>query len=77
MKRPKLTVPAIIALWPNAEEFGSDLGLKYRGGHARVMKVRRAIPRQHWPKVLEAARKRNLALTERDLETAHAVRGAA
>lgn len=66
------TVVEIIELWPTSEAFGDDLGLKRRGDHARVMKVRGRIPRHHWPRVLEAAKKRGLPLNEGVLEAAHA-----
>lgn len=66
-----LTPSDIIGLWPNAARFGEDLGLKRAGDHARVMKVRNRIPRQHWPRVLQAAAERNLPVTEELLKTAH------
>lgn len=65
------SVADIIGMWPTAEAFGDDLGLKRRGDHARVMKVRGRIPRHHWPRVLEAALKRKFHLTEKILEAAH------
>jgi hypothetical protein len=65
-----IDVATIIDRWPSAEAFGQDIGLKYRS-HARTMKVRGSIPRAHWPKVLEAARRRAIALTQQDLEQAH------
>lgn len=71
MKPSTLTVAQIIGLWPTAEAFGDDLELKRRGDHARVMKVRGRIPRQRWPKAIEAAKRRGIALTETDLERAH------
>ena len=61
----------IIDLWPNATRFGEDLGLKRTGDHARVMKVRNRIPKQHWPRVIEAAAARNLPVTEELLKAAH------
>jgi hypothetical protein len=66
-----ITVAEIIGKWPSAEAFGLDLDLKHRGDHARVMKVRGRIPRAHWPRVLEAAKSRGIALTEADLLAAH------
>jgi len=65
------SVAEVIELWPSSEAFGDDLGLKRRGDHARVMKVRRRIPRRHWPQVLEAAERRGLPLSRADLERAH------
>ena len=65
------SVAEIIELWPTSEAFGDDLGLKRRGDHARVMKVRGRIPRHHWPRVLEAAKNRGLPLDEDILEAAH------
>jgi hypothetical protein len=67
-------VADIFGLWPSAEALGEDLGLKRRGDHARVMKVRGRIPRNHWPKLLDAAQKRRITLTERDLERVHEAR---
>lgn len=60
----------IINRWKNAEEFGRDLGLKGYS-HGRVMKRRNSIPPAYWPKVLEAAHKQNIELTESELRAAH------
>ena len=65
------TVADIIGLWPNSEAFAEDLQLKRGGDHARVMKVRGRIPRDHWPRVLEGAARRRIPLTEGMLERAH------
>jgi hypothetical protein len=64
------TVSDIIGQWPSAEAFSSDLGLKHLS-HSRVMKVRGRIPRQHWPRVVEAAKARGLPVTEEVLKAAH------
>lgn len=64
------SVPDIIELWPSAEHFSADLGLKWPG-YGRVMKMRGRIPRKHWPKVLVSAEQRGLPVTERILEQAH------
>ena len=65
------SIPSIIDMWPSAEVFSDDLGLKWRS-HGRTMKLRGAIPKAHWSKVLEAAEKRGLPITEADLIAAHA-----
>ena len=49
----------IISLWPSAEIFAQDIGLKYRS-HGRVMKLRNRIPRGHWDAVIKAARSRDI-----------------
>jgi hypothetical protein len=67
-----LTVRDLIKLWPNAEAFAADLGLKNGGSHARVMKMRGSIPRVYWPAMVEAAGRRGFALTEEQIKTAHA-----
>ena len=64
---------SIIGRWPSAEKFSADIGLKYPS-HARVMKVRNSIPISYWPKVLEAAKDRDIHLTEEDLLTAQKTR---
>lgn len=66
-------VARIISLWPSAEHYAADIGLKYPS-YARVMKMRRRIPTRYWAVTLAAAEKRGLALTEQDLEAAHARR---
>lgn len=66
-----MNVARIIDLWPSAEIFADDIGLRYRS-HGRVMKARGRIAREHWPKVIAAAAKRNLPVTSDDLEKAHA-----
>lgn len=63
-------VADIISLWPSAEAFAKDLGLKHIG-HGRVMKLRGRIPRQHWPRVLAAAERRSIPITEQMLEQAN------
>ena len=61
----------IINLWPSAEIFADDLGLKWRS-HGRVMKSRGRIPEKYWPAVVEAAKKRNLKkITFSALERIH------
>jgi hypothetical protein len=68
------SVITIIGLWPTTAAFASDLGLKRGADHARVMKVRRRIPRHRWSRVLEAAQARGIDLTRQALESAHTVR---
>lgn len=65
------TVADVIGLWPTSEAFGDDLGLKRRGDHARVMKVRGRIPRDRWPKVIEGAKRRGIPVDEHTLEAVH------
>lgn len=64
------TVADVISLWPSAEVFADDLGLKYRS-HARVMKVRASIPEKYWPKVVDAAARRGIPITKDLLEQVH------
>jgi hypothetical protein len=71
MAQPATGIATIIGLWPTTQTFADDLGLKRGADHARVMKVRRRIPRRHWPRVLEAAQARGIPLTQQTLETAH------
>ena len=53
------SVRTLIELWPSAEVFSDDLGLKYRS-HGRVMKMRNRIPHTYWTAVIEAARRRKI-----------------
>jgi hypothetical protein len=64
------TVADLIELWPSAEVFGADIGLKWPG-HARVMKLRGRIPDDYWPKVVAAARQRGIPVTEQVLKRIH------
>lgn len=64
------SVADIIGMWPSAEAFSEDIGLKYRS-HGRVMKMRGRIPRAHWPKIIESARRREIPLSEQTLADAH------
>lgn len=64
------TVADVIGLWPSAEAFGDDLGLKWRS-YGRVMRLRGRIPRDHWPKVVESALRRGYPVTEQTLERVH------
>jgi hypothetical protein len=54
---------SIIDLWPSAEHFADDLGLKFRS-HARVMKMRGRIPNKYLEAVTEAAKRRGIVLPE-------------
>lgn len=77
MKRYKCSVPPmdsasqIIGLWPSAEKYAADIGLKYPS-YARVMKMRGRIPHRYWDATLLSAARRNIPLTLHDLELAHA-----
>lgn len=64
------SVADVIDLWPSAEAFGDDIGLKWPG-HGRVMKVRGRIPSKHWPRVVEQAARRGLPVTEDLLRRIH------
>lgn len=68
-----VTFSSIIGHWKSAEEFSRDLGLKTYS-HGRTMKRRNSIPVAHWPKVLEAAKARNLPVTLADLMEAQMAR---
>jgi len=67
------TVADLIRLWPSAEVFADDLGLKYRS-HARTMSVRGVVPHAHWPAVIAAAGKRGINVSLQTLERLHADR---
>jgi len=70
-----LTTPAdVIDLWPSAEAFAADIGLKHRG-HGRVMKLRGAIPSGHWDAVEAAAKLRGLSVSHDDLVRIHVEAG--
>lgn len=70
-KRLPRTVAELIELWPSAEQFSDDLGLKYRS-HGRLMKVRGSIPRNRWDSVVQAATSRGIdGVTHRLLERLH------
>jgi len=64
------SVAAIISLWPSAEHFAADIGLKYPS-YGRVMKMRGRIPSRYWDAAVSAAEKRSLPLTQDDLVAAH------
>jgi hypothetical protein len=64
------TVAALIDLWPSAEAFGGDIGLKWPG-HARVMKMRGRIPDDYWPRIVAAAEMRGLPVSEELLRRLH------
>jgi len=67
-----MTVDKLISLWPSAEVFADDIGLKWRS-HARVMKVRGRIPRRYWPAVVDAAKARGIkGVSIKQLENIHA-----
>ena len=51
------TVDDIFGLWPSVSEFARDIGLK-RESHGTIMKRRQSIPATHWPRIVEAAKKR-------------------
>jgi hypothetical protein len=53
-------IKELIGKWPNADAFADDLGLKWAGGHARLMKMRNRIPRVYWPEVVAGAAKRGI-----------------
>lgn len=67
-----MTVDRLIELWPSAEKFADDIGLKWRS-HARVMKIRGRIPRRYWQTVVQAAETRGISgITIDELERIHA-----
>jgi hypothetical protein len=43
----------IIAQWPSAGEFASDIGL--RRNHVQTMKVRASIPPEYWLRIVRCA----------------------
>jgi hypothetical protein len=66
------SVKDIISLWPSAEVFSDDLGLKYRS-HGRLMKRRDSIPVGYWDLVVSAAKRRGIdGVTLTTLVRAHA-----
>lgn len=56
---PIRTVADLIALWPSAEVFSDDIGLKYRG-HGRMMRLRGRISERWWDAIVIAGSKRDL-----------------
>ena len=54
---------AIIDLWPSAEHFAQDIGLRFPS-HARVMKLRGRIPKKYLSLVEQAAKRRGIDLPE-------------
>lgn len=64
------TASDIIDCWPSPKAFGDDIGVKL--SHVHVMKVRGSIPARRWPRVVEAARARDICLTLEQIEHAHA-----
>ena len=70
------TAADIISLWPSAEHFAADLGLKYPS-YGRVMKMRKRIPARYWPNLISAASQRGIDLTHVDLVAAHLTPAAA
>jgi hypothetical protein len=68
--RPPRTVAELMALWPSSYAFADDLALK-RAEHARIMKLRASIPRDHWPNLLAAAQKRGFEISHELLEKIH------
>ena len=78
MYRCEMTPADIISLWPSAERFADDIGLKHRS-HGRVMRLRNSIPARYWDGVLKAAATRGFQLSREMLERAHSksVRAAA
>ncbi len=59
MKPDISTVSDLIELWPSAEVFADDIGLKWRS-HARVMKFRGKLPQSHWDATVLAATRRGI-----------------
>ncbi len=62
---------AIIDMWPSAEKYAADIGLKYPS-YARVMKLRGRIPERYWDRTVAAAKDRGLTLSREAIEAAHA-----
>jgi hypothetical protein len=60
---------SIIDLWPSAEQFAADIGLKYPS-HARVMKVRGRIPPAYEQRIIAAASARGIELPAQPLKGA-------
>ncbi len=66
-----MTVDSLIALWPSAEIFADDIGLKWRS-HARVMKIRGRIPHRYWQSIVDAAKARGInGISIKQLERIH------
>lgn len=57
MSRIPTTVAELIGLWPSAEQFARDLGLKHTS-HGRAMRARGSIHPRWWDAVVLAASKR-------------------
>jgi hypothetical protein len=65
------TCSDIISLWPSAEHFAADIGLRY-ASYGRVMKMRGRIPAKYWDRTVEAAARRGIRLDRNDIAQAHA-----
>jgi hypothetical protein len=66
------SVRDIINKWPSASEMARDIGLR-RPGHGSMMKMRGSIALQHWPKLVEAAKRRGIkGVSFETLALAHA-----
>lgn len=77
-----MTFDELIGTWPRGVDgdgrqltsigtFAADVGVPYY--HAQVMKQRKSISADYWPRVLRAAERRGLPLTEKDLFQMHEV----
>ena len=75
-----MTFDELIGTWPRGVDgdgreltsigtFAADVGVPY--SHAQVMKQRRSISATYWPRVLRAAERRGVSLTEKDLVRMH------
>lgn len=53
------------------DELGGPAAVETETGitanHVRQMKLRRSIPVRHWPKLIDAAKRKGVTLTEADL----------
>jgi len=63
---------SLIELWPSAEVYARDVGMKYPS-YARVIKVRNSLPRKWWDATVLSASRRGIdGVTHGLLERLHA-----
>lgn len=64
MRKPS-TFDELLALWETPKALSADLGVPYV--NAQLMKRRKSVGVDHWPKLIEVAQARGVALTTDDL----------
>ena len=64
MTKPN-TFADLLANWPSHSDLRDDLGVTYQA--AQKMRERSCVSAKHWPKLIPAAKKRGVRVTEADL----------